>query len=212
MPKYKLSYFDIRGLAETTRILFAIGKVEYEDFRYPFSIEMKDGKPDFSTMKREEFAAAQAAGTLDPSMGKVPCLEVDGVVFGQSKSIERYVAKVCGLMGANDVEAGQIDAIGECVRDVRDATGKAEDKPAACGDNLKKLEKVVAAGGFAVGGKISYADVAIYMMLDKTGLLDGGAMEAAKASGCAKLQAIYDQVAGNAELKAWLAKRKDTPV
>ena len=32
-PSYKLSYFDIRGLAECSRILFALGGVEYEDHR-----------------------------------------------------------------------------------------------------------------------------------------------------------------------------------
>ena len=32
-PKYKLYYFDIRGLGEQIRILFAYGGIEYEDIR-----------------------------------------------------------------------------------------------------------------------------------------------------------------------------------
>lgn len=32
-PTYKLYYFDIRGLAEPTRILLAYGGIEYEDVR-----------------------------------------------------------------------------------------------------------------------------------------------------------------------------------
>ena len=32
MP-YKLTYFDIRGRAETSRMLFALADVEYEDVR-----------------------------------------------------------------------------------------------------------------------------------------------------------------------------------
>lgn len=32
-PKYKLTYFAIKGLAEPIRILFAYGGIEYEDIR-----------------------------------------------------------------------------------------------------------------------------------------------------------------------------------
>ena len=34
----KLTYFNGRGLAETSRILFAISGEDYEDFRYPLEI------------------------------------------------------------------------------------------------------------------------------------------------------------------------------
>lgn len=33
MPTYKLTYFDIRGLAENARIIFAAAKQPYEDVR-----------------------------------------------------------------------------------------------------------------------------------------------------------------------------------
>ena len=38
-PAYKLSYFDIRGLAECSRILFALGDVKYEDHRCEPALE-----------------------------------------------------------------------------------------------------------------------------------------------------------------------------
>ena len=34
----KLTYFNGRGLAETSRVLLAIGGEKYEDFRYPITV------------------------------------------------------------------------------------------------------------------------------------------------------------------------------
>lgn len=45
-PKIKLSYFDIKGVAEPIRFLLAYGKIDYEDHR--ISLEdwpkVKEGK------------------------------------------------------------------------------------------------------------------------------------------------------------------------
>jgi len=54
---YKLHYFDARGVAETTRYMFAATKTSYEDKRYSLTF----GVPgDFSTISRPEFDAAKA--------------------------------------------------------------------------------------------------------------------------------------------------------
>ena len=121
MPSYKLTYFDIRGLAENARIIFAAAKVPYEDVRLSFSF----GVPgDFSTIKRPEFDDMKAKGLLDVSLGKVPLLEVDGAQIGQSKAIERFLATQFGMMGSTPVEAGQVDQLCETVRDIKDAYQK----------------------------------------------------------------------------------------
>jgi glutathione S-transferase len=50
-------------------------------------------------------------------ISRVPILYIDGEPkIGQSKAIERFLAKQFGLYGANDVEGGQIDMLGEHVR------------------------------------------------------------------------------------------------
>jgi len=36
MPSYKLCYFDVRGLGEMARLLFAEAGVDYEDCRISF--------------------------------------------------------------------------------------------------------------------------------------------------------------------------------
>lgn len=220
-PQATLTYFDIRGLAELCRIVAAAGKYEIDEVRYPFNVEFKDGAMVPGSMKRAEFEADQAAGKLDASMGKVPFLKVGDTVITQSMSICRYIAGQSGLMGANNVEAGQIDALCECVRDVKDAWGKVrmgtpeekekffnEQLPEMCG----KLEKMIqGTGGCAVGSKLSLADVVIYHMLAAPKGAFPNEEAAAKAQG-PKLKAICEAVGANAEVKTYLANRKDTPI
>lgn len=123
MQTMKLTYFDARGLSETIRYMFAIADKKYEDFRVPFTF----GTPgDFSTISRPIFDEMKANGSLNPSMGKLPLLTVDGTHIAQSKAIERFVAKRLGLMGYTDLEAAQIDAICEHVRDLKDSYKKAK--------------------------------------------------------------------------------------
>mmetsp|Transcript_19399 Transcript_19399/g.23547 ORF Transcript_19399/g.23547 Transcript_19399/m.23547 type:complete len:147 (-) Transcript_19399:8-448(-) len=142
----KLTYFDLRGVAERSRYLLAIAGVDYEDERFSF----KFGTPgDFSTIIRPEFDQAKASGRLDISLGKVPLLETDdGKIIPQSKSIERYIAKKYGMMGATDEEAAYIDALAEHQRDAQDAYKAAKAKDQAneyltttLPETLQKVEK-----------------------------------------------------------------------
>jgi glutathione S-transferase len=221
MASYHLQYFNVRGLAETARFMFAVAKQEYVDARFSFSIDMKDGAPDFSTMKRPEFDAAKASGELDASGGKVPLLTVDGEKIGQSKAIERYLAKALGLAGSSDVEAAQIDALSETVRDIKDSYQKAkgdaatkdkffaEDLPAALGLMEKSLP--AGSGPWLIGSNISYADITVFQFLAAPkGFFDDVDKAKAAYSKCTRIAAAMEAVAANAELQAWLAKRPDT--
>lgn len=224
MPTYELIYFDIRGLAEITRWLFKVSKTEFKDTR----LSLTFGVPgDFSTMKRPEFDEMKAKGELDVSLGKVPLLVVDGAKMGQSKAIERFVAKEVGLMGSTAVEFGQIDQLTETIRDIKDAYNAAkrtvgdEEKKAAVDkffaeglpEWVAKTEKSIPPGDgpFLVGGKISYADLAWYMFLaSPKGFFDN--VEGAKAAfqSSPKMKAAMEAVGENPELKAWIAERPDS--
>lgn len=226
MPTYKLTYLDIRGLAETARFLFAIAKVPYEDVR----LSLNFGTPgDFSTITRPEFDAAKAAGELDAGLGKVPILEVDGVKIGQSKAIERFLAKEFGLNGDSAVQAAQVDQLCETVRDFKDAYGKvkgikdeaekktamdkwfAEDLPG----HIKAAEKSVPAGSgpWLVGSKVSLADIHWFVFLAAPkGYFDNAEGAKAAFQECPCIKAAVEAVAAIPELQEWMAKRKDTPM
>jgi len=218
--KMKLSYFDIRGLAEVTRLLFAGSKVDYEDKRYPLAF----GTPgDFSTIQREEFDAAKAAGELAAGMGKVPILEYEGVKVGQSKAIERFVAKKVGMMGSSEIEELQIDALCCCVIDIKDAYKAAKEKgkddmEAAMktwfGESLPEwLAKVeatlpAAPGPWLVGSKMSYADVTFYYFLrDPKGFFDDVEGAAKALAGAPRLSAACEATFQDAGIADWVSKR-----
>ena len=96
---YKLIYFNIRGLAETSRIIFKAAGQQFEDYRYP--LEMKDGQ-----FTRNEWDADKSKYIYE----KIPVLEIDGgkYTIAQSKVIERFLARRFNMMGSNDIEAAII--------------------------------------------------------------------------------------------------------
>lgn len=220
----RLRYFDARGAAELSRVMLHAGGVDFEDERW--SIDFDEG------MRAPGFEAAKAAGGLDANLGRAPVLDAgNGVVVGQSRAIERFVARRCGFLGGDDAfAAARIDCVAEHVRDVqaaqrdkgfspfsqktaaeRDAARDewyATDLPAW----LAKLDGAVGGGGFAVGGKRSYADFALWALL-RDGVRDAADDAAATADALAKapnLRAIVDAVEGDAAVAAWVARRPAT--
>jgi glutathione S-transferase len=217
----KLNYFDIRGLAEVSRLMFAASKVAYEDFRYPLTF---DTPGDFSTMHRDEFEKAKEQGAFDSALGKVPVLEYNGVKVGQSKAIERFIARKVGMMGSNEIEELQIDSLCCHVIDIKDEykaakeAGK-DDKEAAMKKwfeetlpaKLALVEKSLpeAPGPWLVGEKISYADVTYYYFLkDPKGFFDD-------IEGAAKAMATAPRIAAACEatfkdegIAAWVNEKR----
>nr|AVT42192.1 glutathione S-transferase s3 [Lissorhoptrus oryzophilus] len=82
-PKYKLTYFNIPGLAEQIRYIFAYADQEFEDVRINHDQwpELKNKTP----------------------FGKVPVLEIDGKPVSQSNAIsltlqEKTTGRPCSAM------------------------------------------------------------------------------------------------------------------
>ena len=94
--KIKLVYFDAKGVVEMTRIMLKVSGLEFEDVR--FSIKVKEG----GGFETPEFASVKESGELKANMDRAPVLMVGDVSIGQSKAIERYIAKTCNFMGEGD--------------------------------------------------------------------------------------------------------------
>ncbi|CAD5213123.1 unnamed protein product [Bursaphelenchus okinawaensis] len=88
-PKYKLIYFDARGICESIRLLFRYANQTFVDERI--------SKKKWLAIKDTTF------------YGKIPILEVDGKPLAQCYAISRYLAKQFNLSGKDDWEAAKLD-------------------------------------------------------------------------------------------------------
>ena len=75
MAPVKLTYFNLKGRAELSRLILAEAGVDYEDCRLE--------RDEWAQLKESSFAP----------FGQLPVLEVDGVVVAQSNSISRLLAR-----------------------------------------------------------------------------------------------------------------------
>jgi glutathione S-transferase len=171
----KLVYFNLRGLAETSRLILAINHEEYDDFRYNFSV-LDMSKYQFD---KPEFDKDKENGLLLKSMNKLPYLEVDGNIICQSKAIERYLAQRFNMMGSSLLEFAKIDSICEAVRDIKELYQSIKKKPEeerekametwfkeTLVERLNLLSNLCDLNGvYCVGSALSLADVVIYSLI-----------------------------------------------
>ena len=88
-------------------VLYSLFRLKNNQFHFDsYGITIKDG----GGFETKDFNQAKLAGEFPMNMGRVPLLEIDNGKFsiGQSKTIERYIAAKCQLMGTNAEEAGMI--------------------------------------------------------------------------------------------------------
>ncbi|CAL2040713.1 unnamed protein product [Caenorhabditis brenneri] len=205
MPTYKLSYFDVRALAEPARIIFALFDVPFEDHRV-FVEEWTELK------KKTPF-------------GQLPVLEVDGVEIGQSMSITRYLARKFGIAGKTPEEEAHADSIVDQYRDFiffyRQFTSSVfygKDKEYIDKIRVEVVEPARDAflaiiknflnksqSGFLVGNSLTWADIVIADNL--TSLHKNNYLDFKKEK---KLEEFYNKIHSIPKIKEYVAKRKDT--
>ena len=160
MVSYRLTYFNARGRAEVSRLIFAAVGQQFEDVR----IEMNEW-PSFKSQT---------------PLGQMPVLEYEGVQLPQSLSIARFLAKQFQMAGRDHFEQAKVDAVADTLSDPlakfasirweKDETKKkeayrkffAEELPSHL-KNLETLAKLYSGGGpFFVGNQLTWADLYFY--------------------------------------------------
>lgn len=159
-------------------------------------------------------------------------LTPDGQTIGQSKAIERYLARRCGLMGRTPEDDAIIDCIAEHCRDVKDAArqkgfskftkNKTDEEKARdraewfekdMPEMLRKIDEAVqetsASTGYSFGNTPTYADVVIWALL-RDCFADDLEDTTKAAEKCSSLNAIADQIASNPGVSKWLKERPES--
>ena len=97
----RLTYLDMPGFAEAIRLAFKHGNIEFEDRRITYA----------------QVHELRISGALP--FGQVPVLEIDGVTFGQSDAILRWVGCRSGLYPEH--LRLKIDGALACIADINTA-------------------------------------------------------------------------------------------
>ncbi|KFO24966.1 Hematopoietic prostaglandin D synthase [Fukomys damarensis] len=156
MPNYKLMYFNMRGRAEIIRYIFAYLDIKYEDHR----IEEADW-PEIKSMQNHQLLVQilQPCSLDSPvfhhkpiilfiqtymeqhtlPFGKIPVLEVDGLLLHQSLAIARYLTKNTDLAGKTAMEQCQADALVDTLDDFMSCFPWAEKKQEVKNEMFNKL-------------------------------------------------------------------------
>ncbi|GAB1598763.1 S-crystallin 4-like [Argonauta hians] len=102
MSRYTLYYFNGRGRAEVSRLMFALADVPFTDVRIEYS-------------EWKQFM-------LKLSSPMLPVLETQpGIMLPQSMTIARFLAREFGFHGRNSEERTRVDYICQCFYDIQDS-------------------------------------------------------------------------------------------
>ncbi|KAI1712270.1 glutathione S-transferase 1 [Ditylenchus destructor] len=204
-PRYKLTYFNFYARAETSRFMFHLAAVPYEDVRVEID-EWMNGK------KKHE-----------SSWGVLPELEVDGKKLCQSNAIHYYLAKKFGYAGKDELENAKVLEFLLSFEDIwakiagtlsqNDPNKKHELFKSIVNDDIKPYHDRLTrqlnenGTGYFVGDQMTAADIYIFVLLNgieecwAPGLL-------AKYS---KLKAFAERIESMPKIREWMKIRPKCP-
>jgi len=210
--KIRVVYFDGRGRAEGLRWLLTFAKVPFEDVRLSFE-EWGKNKDQSPTQQLPLFECTNKEGKTQKMV--------------QSFAIARAIACWNNLAGKTPCEHGACDETVECLRGFAEPAGQAkfekdETRKAEMMNKLKTetgprifgyLEKRITDNGkkFLVGDAYTYADILTACLIDGFKLAKTKEEFEAVTAKYPNLFAMAAAVAETPEIKAWIAKRKETP-
>ncbi|XP_063045286.1 glutathione S-transferase P-like [Engraulis encrasicolus] len=188
---FVLTYFPVRGRAESIRLMLKDQGKEFKEVPVTFDMWME--------------------GTVKNSclFGQLPKFEDGDLTLYQSNAIRRHVAKKLGLCGKNEKEAALIDMMDEAVSDLltkyvkliyQEYDAKKADYIKQLPCDLERFEKIIAGnkGGFLVGSQISIADYGLLLQLLNHEVLCPSALDKFPS-----LQAYKDRLSARPNIKAY---------
>nr|AVC68803.1 glutathione S-transferase 6 [Subpsaltria yangi] len=199
-PKYKLTYFNGKGIGESLRWLLAYSGEEFEDIRFTI----------------EEWPS------IKPTIpyGKLPVLDIDGKKASQSVALARYLGKQAGLGGKDAWEDLQIDIIVDTIGDFRneltslnlrhdkDEKVKAEKIEKFAKEiipfYMNKFDAIVKENnGYVANGKLSWGDIYLVSFADFVSTYIARDILAPYSN----LAALQEKITSTPKIKAWIDKR-----
>nr|QGZ00482.1 glutathione S-transferase sigma1 [Glyphodes pyloalis]QOL02382.1 glutathione S-transferase sigma 1 protein [Glyphodes pyloalis] len=202
MPKVVFSYFPVKALGESARLLLSYGGQDFEDNRV-------------TPEKWPEYKPSTP-------FGQMPVLEIDGKQYTQSLAIARYLGRKYGLGGADAEEDFEIDQNVDFVNDIRAKAAVVcyeadeELKKKKHEDFSKNVYPVLLAklnqiaeknNGHIALGKLTWADFVFAGMFD---YLKHMTQDPELGSKYPALQKVVDKVYALPQLQAYLASAPET--
>jgi len=220
-PKYKVSYFGIRGRGEQVRLMLSELGLEFEDNR----------------LTRDQFVALQKQENSPLTFGSVPLLEEGKKTLVQGGAILSYLAKRHGIYPSDLHDGAVADSIVMGAEDFRikvfnepttkakqSKEGKSEAEVAEiekAGESLQaflkntwharwagQFERILknSGTGFCVTKSLTHADIAVFDVIDHF-ITQFGSFWKGFDENTAHLAKFYETIKARTNIAKWIAKR-----
>lgn len=196
--KIVLTYFDLTGRAEITRLILTWADVEFVDNR----------------ISRDKWPELKG----NSPFGQLPYAEINGKAYGQSLAIANFCAREYNLYGKTNLDGLKIDQIAQLTEDLIQEVVKGFREPddAKKAEIEKKVKEEVAPKFFGfyekllkenngehfVGDSVTLADLIVYDVI--TGFVSS--YTGPVSSSFPLIKALAEKIGSNDRIKAYKAK------